>query len=128
MFLPNSFTGACSRCRNMQKGVLHTWHSPSESETSTIISISTQEPNGICAAPNALRVCAPRSPKTSRKSSEAPIGDLVRFDKVGSAVHQYQQPDDTFHPIQVVQGSVQCREEFDGDITRCLPALRRCDF
>jgi len=107
---------------------LHTWHSLSEkSETSTIISISTQEPNGICAAPNALRECAPRSPKISRKSSEAPLA-LVRFGKAWSAVHHYQQPDDTFHPIQVVQGTVQRREEFDGDITRSLPALRRCDF
>jgi hypothetical protein len=66
--------------------------------------------------------------KDFQKKFGGAIGDLVRFGKAGSAVHEYQQPDDTFHPIQVVQGTVQRREEFDGDITRCLPALRRCDF
>src|SRR5437868_11418559 len=112
MSLPNSFTGACRSLSEYAQSptcVLHTWHSLSESETSTIISISTQEPNGICAAPNALRACAPRSPKTSRKSSEAPLATSCGSVKPG-AVHQCQQPDDTFHPIQVVQGSVQRRE------------------
>lgn len=60
--------------------------------------------------------------KDFQKKFGGAIGDLVRFGKAGSAVHQYQQPDDTFHPIQVVQGTVQRREEFDGDITRCLPS------
>src|SRR5712671_3242412 len=105
-------------CTKSDLCALHTWHSLSESETSTIISISTQEPNGICAA----------LAKDFQKKFGGAIGDLVRFGKAGSAVHQYQQPDDTFHPIQVVQGTVQRREEFDGDITRSLPVLRRCDF
>src|SRR5215470_952695 len=54
------------------RGALHTWHSLSECETSAIISISTQEPNGISAPPWEVRACAPHSPKTSRRSSEAP--------------------------------------------------------
>src|SRR5580765_9044096 len=41
---------AGSGCRPIG-GALHTWHSLSECETSTIISISTQEPNGISAPP-----------------------------------------------------------------------------
>ena len=51
--------------------------------------------------------------KDFQKKFGGAIGDLVRFGKAGSAVDQYQQPDDTFHPIQVVQGTVQRREEFN---------------
>src|ERR1044071_972140 len=66
--------------------------------------------------------------KDFQKKFGGAIGDLVRFGKAWSAVHQYQQPDNTFHPVQIVQGTVQCREEFDGDITRCLPTLSHGDF
>jgi hypothetical protein len=72
-------------------------------------------------AKRAAGMCAALAKDFQKKFGGA-IGHLVRFGKDGSAVHQYQQPDDTFHPIQVVQGTVQRREEFDGDITRCLPS------
>src|SRR5262249_19925590 len=74
---------AGSRCRPI-RGALHTWHSLSECETSTIISISTHEPNGICVAPKAVRACAPRSPKTSKRSSEAPLATSCGSVKPGA--------------------------------------------
>src|SRR5882724_10049843 len=56
------------------------------------------------------------------------IGDLVGFSEAGSAVHEYRHLDDTLHLVQVAKGRLQRGEDFDGDLTRGLPALRRCDL
>src|SRR5260370_20142395 len=56
------------------------------------------------------------------------IGDLVGFSEAGSAVHEYRHLDDTLHLVQVAKGRLQRGEDFDGDVTRGLPALRRCDL
>src|SRR5689334_8572938 len=63
--------------------LFHSSHSPSDTNVSTTISISTQQPNGICATPNELRACVPRSPKTSRNNSEAPLATTCGSVKSG---------------------------------------------
>src|SRR5262249_13901063 len=56
----------------------------SPQKVSTTISISRQAPNGICATPKALRACAPRSPKISRKNSDAPFATTCGSVKCGA--------------------------------------------
>src|SRR5215467_11865337 len=56
------------------------------------------------------------------------IGDLVGFGETGSAVHEHRHLDVTLHLVEVAKGRPQRGEDFDGDVTRGLPALRRCDL
>src|SRR5580704_10379996 len=61
----------------------HSSHSLSDTNVSTSISISTQQPNGICDTPKALRAWAPRSPKTSMNNSEASLATMWASVKCG---------------------------------------------
>jgi len=110
-------------CTKSDLCALHTWHSLSNQKPRQFISISTQEPNGICAAPKRAAGMRAALAKDFQKKFGAPFGDLVRFGKAGSAVHQYQQPDDTFHPIQVVQGTCNvARSSMATSRAACLPS------
>ena len=60
--------------------------------------------------------------KDFAKKFGGPIGDLVGFGEAGSAVHEYRHLDDTLHLVQVAKGRLQRGEDFDGDVTRGLPA------
>jgi hypothetical protein len=51
--------------------------------TSAMSSISAHAPNGISAPPNVLRACAPRLPRISRKSSDAPFATTCGSVKFG---------------------------------------------
>src|SRR5205823_1590465 len=51
--------------------------------TSATSSISTHDPNGTCATPNALRACAPCSPKTCASNSDAPLATRCCCVKAG---------------------------------------------
>src|SRR5215831_341415 len=78
-------------------------------------------------AKGSARMCSTLA-KDFQKKFGGTIGDLVWFGEAGSAVYQYQHLDDTLHLVEVANGSLQRGEEFDGDVTCGLPALRRCNL
>src|SRR5215471_5949569 len=82
---------------------LSTRLSPTQSASCTTRSISTQEPMGICTAPQELRACLPLPPNTSWRSSDAPFATKCCAVKFGADIHQTKHLYDALQLFQILQ-------------------------